>query len=67
MNNHEQNPKPDDQLELSMKWEQAFRDILDDVWWPGYSQQLFEENPEGYQKEYFYFIALYDEPPSTEH
>ena len=65
MNNKKQNPKPDQQLELSMKWEHSFRELLDEVWWPGYSQQLLEENLEAYQLEYYYFVALYDEPPPT--
>ena len=57
------NTEPDQLLELLMKWEIPFRDLLDQIYWPGYSQQLLEENLEAYQLEYYYFISLYDEPP----
>ena len=63
MRDFEQNPKPDKTLQLSMKWRDAFEDLLDEIYFQGYSQQLFEEDNKAYQKEYFYFISLYDEPP----
>lgn len=44
------------------KWEEAFRDLLDEIFFPGYSQRLFEEKPEAYQREYYYFIRIFDEP-----
>lgn len=62
MDNDQQILKPDKPLELSMKWEQAFRDLLDEIHFKGYSQQIIVEKPEEYQREYFYFISLYDEP-----
>lgn len=63
MKHFEQLAEPDPQMQLSLKWESAFRDLQDQIFWPGYSLQLLEENPEDYQREYFYFISLYDEPP----
>ena len=59
------NTEPDQLLELSQKWEIPFRDLLDQIYWPGYADQLIEENPDAYHTEYFYFISLYDEPPPT--
>jgi len=60
---NDKNPSPDQQLDLSQKWEAAFRELLDQIYWVGYSEQLAKENLEAYQTEYFYFISLYDEPP----
>ena len=57
--------KPDQLLELSMKWDIPFRELLDQIYWSGYAEWLLKENLEGYQTEYYYFIALYDEPPPT--
>jgi len=58
MNNTEEITK----LETAQKWEEPFKNLLDEIWYPGYSQQLAEEKPEEYQTEYYYFISLYDEP-----
>ena len=53
--------------EVSGKWEEAFREFMDQIYWKGYSQQLVQDDPEAYKREYYYFLALYDEPPfSTE-
>lgn len=63
MKTYVQNPKPDKELELSMKWKGAFENLLDEIYFTGYSQQLLEESPEEYNREYWYFLATYDEPP----
>ncbi len=42
------------------KWEQPFRDLLDEIWWPGYADDLLQNNPQEYSREYWYFIQLYD-------
>ena len=47
---------------VSGKWEEAFREFMDQIYWEGYSQQLVKDDPEAYQREYYYFLALYDEP-----
>ena len=47
-------------MEVLQKWEGAFRDLQDQIWWPGFSEQLIADDPERYQREYFYFMALYD-------
>ena len=65
MNNKVSNPKPDP-LESLMKWEEAFQELLDQIYWKGYSQQLVRENPEAYKREYFYFRAIYDYSPYSE-
>ena len=52
--------KPDQLLELSLKWEAPFRDLLNQIYWAGYAEQLLEKDPEGYNREYFYFIRTYD-------
>lgn len=62
MKTYEQNPEPDKTLEASMKWEEAFKSLLDEIYYPGYSQSLIEENPSQYQLEYNSFINLYDGP-----
>ena len=43
-----------------MKWEQSFRDLLDEIYYEGYAMLLLKEDPETYKKEYDAFIALYD-------
>lgn len=52
--------EPNQLEEALQKWESPFRDLLDDIYWPGYSKQLIEDDPEKYQREYFYFMQLYD-------
>ena len=63
MSNNEQNVNQDQLHESSLKWEIPFCELLDQIWGPGFSQKLREENLEAYQLEYYYFISLYDEPP----
>ena len=62
MRDFDQEPQPDKTLQLSMKWEASYRDLLDEIYYPGYSMQLVKEDPILYQKEYEPFIALYDGP-----
>jgi len=57
-----ENSKPITNKENLRKWEEPFQDLLDEIYYPGYSTQLMEEDPENYQREYFYFITLYDSP-----
>ena len=45
-----------------MRWESAYRDLMDDIYFPGYAKQLIEEDPSHYQREYEAFIELYDDP-----
>lgn len=52
----------DKELECSMKWEPAFRELMDQIYWPSYSKKLLEEEPETYYNEYNSFLSLYDEP-----
>ena len=63
MKHFEQLAKPDQEMKLKLKWEASFRDLLGDIFWPEYAQWLLENDPDAYQREYFYFISLYDEPP----
>jgi hypothetical protein len=42
------------------KWEDAFCDLMDEIYFKGYSAQLLQEKPDAYELEYFYFITLYD-------
>ena len=60
---NDKNPIPDQHLDVSQKWEVPFRELLDQIYWVGYSEQLAKENLQAYQTQYFYFISLYDEPP----
>lgn len=65
MNPYQSNPNPIDayeqqQAELLQKWELPFRDLLDEIWWPGYAEQIIQENPAQYQSEYEAFIRLDD-------
>ena len=48
------------QMEVLQKWEQPFRDLMDEIYWPGYTQQLISDDPEAYNREYFYFMQLYN-------
>jgi len=54
------NTEPDQLLELSQKWEIPFRQLLDEIYYEGYSEQLAREDIESYNREYYYFIELYD-------
>jgi|FLOH01.1.fsa_nt_gi hypothetical protein len=47
------------QIEVLQKWEEPFRDLLNQIWWPGYATDLMQNNPDEYAREYFYFMALY--------
>ncbi len=49
--------------EPDQKWEQPFRELLSEIYWPGYAENLARENPTAYQREYYYFISLYDYEP----
>lgn len=50
------------EVEPTQKWEQPFKDLLDEIFWSGYSEQLIKDDPRSYQREYFYFMQLYDSP-----
>ncbi len=60
MNNFELCVIPEESIEPSQKWEQPFRQLMDEIYYPGYASTLAEENPEAYNREYFYFMELYD-------
>jgi len=47
-------------MDVLQKWEQPFRELMDQIYYPGYAQQLIRENPMEYARQYFYFIKLYD-------
>jgi hypothetical protein len=49
--------------EVADRWQEPFDDLLDEIYWKGYSHHLVEESPETYQREFFHFIAQYDESP----
>jgi hypothetical protein len=51
------------QDEKLMKWEQSFRELLDEIYYEGYAAYLLEEDPDAYRREYDAFIALYDYQP----
>ncbi len=50
-------------IEPTQKWEQPFKELLDEIYWPGYAENLVMENPETYKSEYSNFIQLYDYEP----
>lgn len=52
--------EPNQLEEALQKWELPFRDLLDEIYWQGYSKKLIENDPEEYQREYWYFIKMYD-------
>jgi hypothetical protein len=54
---HANEQQQSDQLQ---KWELPFRDLLNQIWWPGYAEQIIQEDPEAYRSEYEAFIRLYD-------
>ena len=53
-------PNPLSKVEPEQKWVEPFADLLDEIYFPGYAKSLAEENPEAYNREYWYFMALYD-------
>lgn len=55
------NPLNDEnQVDTTQKWDEPFRELLDDIFYPGYADNLAEENPVAYNTEYYYFLAVYD-------
>lgn len=54
------------EYETTQKWEDPFKTLLDEIYYPGYAETLAEENPEAYKLEYNNFINLYDEPQIVE-
>jgi len=38
---------------------EAFHQLLTEIYYEGYPEQLLRENPEAYSREYFYFRLLY--------
>ena len=46
--------------ESTQKWEEPFRDLLDEIYFPGYAENLAIENPKAFNREYYYFMALYE-------
>jgi hypothetical protein len=65
MNHYHSNPNPIDaneqqQAELLQKWELPFRDLLDEIYFPGYTKQLMQDDHEEYHRQYWYFINMYD-------
>lgn len=46
-------------LQTAQKWLQPFRDLLDEIYFPDYAEYLAEENPEEFNRQYFYFLAQY--------
>ena len=44
----------------AQKWEEPFRELLDEIYWLGYAETLAEESTEIYCREYFYFMAMYE-------
>ncbi len=65
MNPYQSTPNPIDaneqqQAELLQKWELPFRDLLDEIYYPGYAEQIIQDDPEAYQSEYEAFMRLYD-------
>ena len=49
----------DETIESSQKWEQPFQELLDEIYWPGYAQDLCVKNSKEYSREFFYFRQLY--------
>jgi len=47
-------------MDVLQKWEEPFRELLDEIFYPGYTDYLLNNKPDDYAKEYFYFMALYD-------
>lgn len=47
-------------IEVLQKWEQPFRELMDQIYFSGYSDQLLSEDPDTYHREYWYFIKIYD-------
>lgn len=46
-------------IEVLQKWELPFRELMDQIYYTGFSEQLLIENPEDYHREYWYFIQIY--------
>jgi hypothetical protein len=54
---HANEQQQSDQLQ---KWELPFRDLLDEIYYPGYAAMIIVEDPEEYHRQYWYFIKMYD-------
>ena len=42
------------------KWEKPFQELLDEIYWTGYTDQMLEDRPQHYQDEFKSFISMYD-------
>ena len=65
MNHYHSNPNAihaneQQQADLLQKWEAPFRDLLDEIYYPGYAEQIIQNDPAYYTSEYLAFMALYD-------
>ncbi len=60
MHTSEQLISVDNSMDVLQKWEAAFRDLQDQIWWSGFSEQQMNDDPKSYQLEYEYFILMYD-------
>ncbi len=41
------------------KWLEPFRQLMDQIYYPGYIENLEKDDPKAYNREYWYFIAQY--------
>lgn len=46
--------------EPNQKWAEPFADLLDEIYFSGYAISLAEEDPATYNREYFYFLSVYE-------
>ena len=60
MNNQNEIPYPGITQNQSLKWQEPFNDLLDEIYFNGYAADLILNDPQEYSREYFYFMALYD-------
>ena len=53
------NIKEIETMQTNQKWIEPFMDLLNDIWWPKYAENLAKEDPEEFNRQYFYFLAQY--------
>ncbi|MFK5895015.1 MAG: hypothetical protein QM504_17495 [Pseudomonadota bacterium] len=47
------------QNDQPLKWQEPFNDLLDTIYFSGFAQQLMDESPKEYNREYWYFLQIY--------
>lgn len=60
MNNEKQKSVLQDHIESNQRWREPFCELLDQIYFEGYSKKLAKENPFAFKLEFSSFLRIYD-------